>query len=162
MIFEPRSKAAMTVTTAAPPRTTRAAGFALAISAVVALMAGASAPSPFYPVLQQELGFSAPTMTGIFAVYALALLLTLLVAGSLSDHVGRRPVISAGFVVLAVSMVAFWHADSVLLLFVARIVQGVAAGLLMSTLSADSQRVLCSRGCCSTSPRLRPPSSSAR
>jgi MFS family permease len=126
----------MSVITAAPPRTRRASGFGLAIAAVVALMAGASAPSPFYPVLQAELGFSAPTMTAIFAVYALALLLTLLVAGSVSDHVGRRPVISLGFVVLAASMVVFWHADSVALLFVARVVQGIAAGLLMSTLSA--------------------------
>ncbi|MRK01934.1 MFS transporter [Aeromicrobium sp. S22] len=127
----------MTVITAARPgRTLRTYGFALAVTAVVALMVGASAPSPFYPVLEQEIGFSAATMTAIFAVYAVALLLTLLVAGSLSDHLGRKPVVSAGFVVLAVSMVAFWHADTVAVLFAARIVQGVAAGLLMSSLSA--------------------------
>ncbi|MET1038107.1 MAG: MFS transporter [Aeromicrobium sp.] len=126
----------VSATTAPPAANTRTWAFALAIAAVLALMIGASAPSPFYPVLQQELGFSAATMTGIFAVYAVALLLTLLVSGSISDHLGRRPVISAGFVVLAVSMVAFWHADSVSLLFVARIVQGAAAGLLMSSLSA--------------------------
>lgn len=133
----------MNVTTATPatrairtPRTPRTYGFSLAIAAVVAMMVGASAPSPFYPVLQVDLGFSAATMTAIFAVYAMALLLTLLVSGSLSDHIGRRPVISAGFVVLAISMVAFWHADSVTVLFVARIVQGIAAGLLMSSLSA--------------------------
>jgi MFS family permease len=127
----------MSVTTATRPvSTTRTSGFALAIAAVVAMMIGASAPSPFYPVLQQELGFSAATSTGIFAVYAVALLITLLITGSISDHVGRRPVISVGFVVLAASMVAFWHADTVTVLIVARIVQGVAAGLLMSSLSA--------------------------
>ena len=127
----------MNVTTAPPAiRSTRTYGFSLAVAAVVAMMVGASAPSPFYPVLQAELGFSAATMTAIFAVYAVALLLTLLVSGSLSDHLGRRPVISVGFIVLAISMVAFWHADSVTVLFVARIVQGIAAGLLMSSLSA--------------------------
>lgn len=127
----------MSVTTAARPVTpTRTSGFALAIAAVVAMMIGASAPSPFYPVLQQQLGFSAATSTGIFAVYAVALLITLLITGSISDHVGRRPVISVGFVVLAASMVAFWHADSVAVLITARIVQGAAAGLLMSSLSA--------------------------
>ncbi|MDX6232589.1 MAG: hypothetical protein QOH68_1573 [Nocardioidaceae bacterium] len=110
--------------------------FALGLIAIVAMMVGASAPSPFYPVLQQELGFSSATLTGIFAVYAIALLVTLLVAGSLSDHAGRRPVVSAGFALLAVSMVVFWHADSVTMLFVARIVQGAASGLLMSSLSA--------------------------
>jgi MFS family permease len=127
----------MTVTTAAPAaERTSTAGFALAVAAVVVMMAGASAPSPFYPVLQQELGFSAATMTGIFAVYAVALLVTLLLTGSLSDHLGRRPVVSCGFVVLAVSMVAFWHADSVGVLVAARIAQGAATGLLVSSMSA--------------------------
>lgn len=128
----------MSVTTldTPPTQTTRRSGFALAVAAVVAMMIGASAPSPFYPVLQTELGFSAAVMTTIFAVYAVALLVTLLVTGSISDHLGRRPVISVGFAVLAISMVVFWHADSVTLLVVARIVQGIAAGLLMSSLSA--------------------------
>lgn len=114
----------------------RGPGFVLGLVAVVAMMVGASAPSPFYPVLQAELGFSAGMMTTIFGVYALALLATLLVTGSLSDHIGRRPVLAAGFVILAVSMVGFWHADSVTLLLVSRVVQGLAAGLLMSTMTA--------------------------
>ncbi len=100
------------------------------------MMAGASAPSPFYPVLQRDIGFSSATLTGIFAVYAVALLLTLLVTGSLSDHLGRRPVVSGALALLAVSMLAFWHADSVTLLVTARIVQGVASGLLLSSLTA--------------------------
>jgi len=127
----------MTTTLDAPQvirRTTSA--FALGLFAFVAMMIGASAPSPFYPVLQQELGFSSATLTGIFAVYAIALLATLLVTGSLSDHVGRRPMISVGFAVLALSMVVFWHADSVGALFLARTGQGAASGLLMSSLSA--------------------------
>ena len=110
--------------------------FVLALASVVALMVGASAPSPFYPVLQAQIGFSAGTMTTIFGVYALTLLATLLVTGSLSDHVGRRPVLAVGFLVLALSMVGFWHADGVATLMASRAVQGVAAGLLMSTMSA--------------------------
>ena len=35
---------------------------------------GASAPSPLYVVYQQRFDFSATTLTAIFAVYALALL----------------------------------------------------------------------------------------
>ena len=94
-------------------RLPRRPAFALALATVVAMMVGASAPSPFYPVLQAEIGFSAGTMTTIFGVYALTLLATLLVTGSLSDHIGRRPVLATGFAVLAVSMVGFWHADGV-------------------------------------------------
>lgn len=111
-------------------------GFAVVVAALIALMIGASAPSPFYPVLQRDLGFSDATLTGIFAVYAVSLLATLLVTGSLSDHIGRRPVIFVGFVILALSMIVFWHADSVELLFAARSVQGMAAGLMMSAISA--------------------------
>ena len=128
----------MSVTTAAAPavQKTRAPGFVLAVAAVPAMTVGASAPSPFYPVLQQQFGFSAATSTVIFAVYAIALLATLLVTGSVSDHLGRRSVISLGFAVLAASMMVFWHADSVTELVVARVVQGIATGLLMSSLSA--------------------------
>ena len=117
-------------------RLRRGPAFVTAVGAVAALMVGASAPSPFYPVLQAQIGFSAGTMTTIFGVYALTLLATLLVTGSLSDHVGRRPVLAAGFVVLAASMVGFWHADDVTTLMLSRAVQGIAAGLLMSTVSA--------------------------
>lgn len=128
----------MTVTADTPVRAPgrHALGFVLALGALLAMMAGASAPSPFYPVLEREIGFSPATLTGIFAVYAVALLLTLLVVGSLSDHIGRRPVISVAFGLLAASMAVFWHADSVALLVWARIVQGVASGLLLSSLTA--------------------------
>ncbi|GAA0989066.1 Inner membrane transport protein YnfM [Nocardioides aquaticus] len=127
---------ATTVDAPAPVRRGHPAGFALALGAILVMMAGASAPSPFYPVLQRDIGFSSAILTGIFAVYAVALLLTLLVTGSLSDHLGRRPVVSGALALLAVSMLAFWHADSVTLLVTARIVQGVASGLLLSSLTA--------------------------
>lgn len=126
--------AASALPVAARPR--RRFGFVLAIAAQILMMAGASAPSPFYPVLAQEIGFDAIVISAVFAVYAVALLLTLLTAGSLSDHIGRRPVAVAGFLLLAGSMLLFWHADAVALLFLARILQGVASGLLISALSA--------------------------
>ena len=112
------------------------AGFVVMLAAVVAMLAGASAPSPFYPVLQADLGFGDAVLTTIFAVYVVTLLLTLLVTGGLSDHVGRRPVVVLGLAVLAVSMVGLAAADSVAMLLLARSAQGVAAGLLLSSLSA--------------------------
>lgn len=110
--------------------------FGVMLATVVAMLAGASAPSPFYPVLQERIGFSPATLTAIFAVYVVTLLVTLLVTGGLSDHVGRRPVVVGGLLVLAASMVWLSVADSVTTLLVARAVQGVAAGLLLSSLSA--------------------------
>lgn len=113
-------------------------GFPLAVAAQILMAAGASAPSPFYPVLAHDIGFDAIVISAVFAVYAGSLLLTLLTAGSLSDHIGRRPVVVAGFVLLAGSMLLFWHADAVAVLFLARILQGVASGLLLSALSATA------------------------
>lgn len=122
---------------AAPGRGIRVRfSFALAVVAQIAIMVGASAPSPFYPVLAHDIGFDAIVISAVFAVYAVSLLLTLLTAGSLSDHLGRRPVAIAGLIVLAGSMLLFWHADAVALLVFARVLQGVASGLLISTLSA--------------------------
>ncbi|PYE81399.1 MFS transporter [Pseudoroseicyclus aestuarii] len=112
------------------------AGFGLVLFALLVMMAGASAPSPFYPVLQQEFGFSPVAMTGIFAVYAVTLLITLLCTGSLSDHLGRRPVLSGAFALLSVSILIFWQAGGTGTLLLARALQGVASGLLLSTLSA--------------------------
>lgn len=111
-------------------------GFALSITSLTIMMAGASAPSPFYPVLAETIGFAPVISTVIFAIYAVTLLLTLLTAGSLSDHVGRRPVASIGLVLLAVSVFVFWQADTVALLVAARVVQGIASGLLLSAVSA--------------------------
>lgn len=118
------------------PRLTHGAGFWVGVLATFFMLVGASAPSPFYPVLQAELGYSQAISTIVFAIYAVALLAMLLVTGSLSDHIGRRPVLSAGFAVLAISMLLFWHADTLAVLLVARTVQGMATGLLLSALAA--------------------------
>jgi hypothetical protein len=112
------------------------AGFRVALAGNAIMMAGASAPSPFYPSLQQEIGFSAAMLTAIFAIYTVALLVALLITGSLSDHIGRRPAISGGFALLAISLILFWQANSLSGLMVARILQGIAAGMLLSALSA--------------------------
>jgi MFS family permease len=115
-----------------PPR---AAVYLLA-SMVVSFLAGSSAPTPLYARYQREWGFSAITTTVVFAVYALALLLALLVVGSLSDHVGRRPVLLVAVAVQAAIMVLFATAHGVPDLLVARVVQGVSTGAAIGALGA--------------------------
>src|SRR3954462_13866580 len=79
-----------------------------AMAAITVTFPAASAvPSPLYAVYQQRWGFSASTLTGVFAVYAVALLGSLLVVGALSDHVGRRPVLAAAIAGEALSLVLF-------------------------------------------------------
>lgn len=100
------------------------------------VMASSAAPSPLYPVYQASWGFSSITLTIVFAVYAVALLVALLTVGSLSDHLGRKPILLAALVMLVVSLVLFVLADGVPGLIAARIVQGLAAGTATGALSA--------------------------
>lgn len=112
------------------------AAFRLIAITTVAMMFGAAAPSPLYPVYQKLWGFSSFTLTVIFAVYVIALLAGLLTVGSLSDHVGRKPVLFGGLTVLTASMFMFAFADDVPMLIAARVLQGIAAGAITGTLSA--------------------------
>lgn len=101
------------------------------------LMIAAGAPSPLYEVYQGAWKFSAATLTVIFAVYAIALLTAFLVFGRLSDHVGRKPVIIAALLVEVAAMACFLAADSVGLLYTARILQGLATGAATGAISAS-------------------------
>ena len=108
-----------------------------AVAAILALfLAAASVPSPLYVVYQHEWGFSAVTLTIVFAVYVAGLLTALLIAGALSDHVGRRPVLALAAVGEIAALVLFLLAGGVPMLLAARLVQGVATGAAISALSA--------------------------
>ena len=114
----------------------RRASFVLLVCANVLMLATASAPSPIYPLYQERWGFSVTMLTVIFAVYVAGLLGALLTAGSLSDHLGRRPVLVAALLVAATSTAVFWAANGVGPLLIARVVQGVATGTATGTLAA--------------------------
>src|SRR5580700_5652582 len=86
-------------------RLSKTAAFYLQASLIVSFLAGSSAPTAVYALYQRAWGFSPITITIVFGTYALAVLATLLVAGSLSDFVGRRPVLLAAALVQAASMV---------------------------------------------------------
>ena len=93
-------------------------------------------PSPLYGVYQAQWRFSATTLTAVFAVYALLLLVTLLVFGSVSDYLGRRRVILAGLAMAAGACGLFLAAHGVGLLFAARALHGAAVGTATSALGA--------------------------
>lgn len=114
----------------------RRAGFAVLAIATVVLMTAASAPSPIYPIYRERFGFSVAMLTVVFAVYAGALLIALLTVGSLSDRIGRRPVLVTALLLAAASTAIFWTAAGLGALLAARIVQGLASGAAMSALAA--------------------------
>jgi MFS family permease len=62
--------------------------------------------------------------------------LSLLVAGSLSDHIGRRPVVFTALLLQAGAMLTFLLAESINGIIAARIVQGIATGMVSGALTA--------------------------
>lgn len=103
---------------------------------LLSFLAASTAPTPLYHLYQDQLQFSAAVLTLIFGVYALSLLAALLTVGSLSDHVGRKPVIFSAVVLNALAMLLFIYADSVAWLISARVLQGFATGMATAVLSA--------------------------
>jgi predicted MFS family arabinose efflux permease len=124
------------MTTATSARLPRGAGFWVLGATLLTFMFAASAPSPLYVVYQATWGFSATTLTTVFAVYAVALLVALLTVGGLSDHLGRRPVLLAALAAEAVAMILFATASGVGWLVLARAVQGLATGAATGAISA--------------------------
>ncbi|HET6336032.1 MAG TPA: MFS transporter, partial [Polyangiales bacterium] len=117
-------------------RLSKPVSFFLLASIVVSFLAGSSAPSPLYSVYQAAWGFSPITITIVFGIYAFAVLASLLTVGSLSDYIGRKPVLLVATLVQAVTMILFTTASSVSGLIVARIVQGLATGAAMGAVGA--------------------------
>ena len=113
----------------------RASLWFLAIT-LLSFLAASTAPTPLYHLYQEQMQFSAATLTLIFGVYALSLLVALLTVGSLSDYLGRKPVIFTAVVLNILAMLLFIHADSVTWLISARILQGFATGMATAVLGA--------------------------
>jgi MFS family permease len=115
---------------------TSGTAFGLLTSILVTLLASSSAPTPLYATYQARWGFSPVTVTIVFGVYAVAVLSSLLVFGALSDHVGRRPVLTAALVVQASVMLVFATASGLDVLILARVLQGLATGGAVAAIGA--------------------------
>lgn len=107
-----------------------------AVATAISFSAASSAPTPLYHLYQQSMGLSALTITVVFGAYAFAMLLSFLTVARLSDYVGRRPMILAGLTISALALILFATAGSATQLILARVVQGIATGIAMTTLGA--------------------------
>jgi predicted MFS family arabinose efflux permease len=120
----------------AKPQLGERAAFALLASAALTLLASSSVPTPLYATYQARWGFSDLTVTVIFGVYAVAVLASLLVFGSLSDHIGRRPLLLAGLGMQVPVMLLFAFAGNLDVLLAARVLQGLATGSALGAIGA--------------------------
>lgn len=114
----------------------RHAAYFLAAAIIGLALFASGTPSPLYGTYSELWGFDAVVLTLVYATYAFGVLAALLLAGRLSDEVGRRPVLIVALATLAIVTVPFMLADSVVWLFVARGIQGLATGLALSAASA--------------------------
>jgi predicted MFS family arabinose efflux permease len=104
----------------------------LAAWPVLVVFVLSNAPTPLYVVWAGSLGFSAGVLTVVFAAYIAGLLGALLVAGVVSDRVGRKPVLIPAVVLAIVACLLFATAGSVLVLAIARFLAGLAVGATVS------------------------------
>ncbi|WNM24132.1 MFS transporter [Demequina capsici] len=116
-------------------RTLPATGLSLAAASYVlaVVMMGTTMPTPLYPLYEDRFGFGSATATVLYAIYAAGVIASLVLFGTLSDVLGRRPLLLAGLVLSLASAGVFLVADHMWLLFVGRVLSGLAAGILTAT-----------------------------
>src|SRR5881409_1051244 len=91
-------------------------------------MIGGAMVFPLIPFCALKLHASATTIGMIIASFFIAQLVSAPVWGRVSDHYGRRPALLVGLSASAAAYFVFGFANSVWLLFLCRIVQGLGGG----------------------------------
>ncbi|MFD7020884.1 MFS transporter [Streptomyces sp. NPDC059928] len=121
---------------AVPVRRPGVGSLVLLASIVISLLAASSAPTPLYARYAAAWHFSSITTTVVFGVYAIAVLLSLLVFGRVSDHIGRRPVLLAALLLQTAAMGVLATAQGLDALLLGRVLQGLSTGGALGALGA--------------------------
>ncbi|MDL9979042.1 MFS transporter [Microbacterium sp. ASV49] len=128
-----------TATLILPPASRRfshAAGFWVLALVFLTEMAFCAVPTPLYAIYQQRDGFPTIVLTVIFAAYAVGVMLSLYLAGHVSDWLGRRRVILASVLINLLAAMLFLLWNDVTGLIVARFISGLGIGILTATATA--------------------------
>jgi MFS family permease len=88
-----------------------------------------AAPALAYRIYADEWHLNHTVTTGIFAIYPVVVVLTLIGVGDISDHIGRRATMLMGLGASLAGTVLFAVAPDVLWLFAARALMGIGVGL---------------------------------
>lgn len=119
-----------------PSRPRYGSGFWLAAAAFLAAMAFSTIPTPLYVLYQQRDGFSSFVVTVVFAVYAVGVIASLLLAGHVSDWMGRRRVLVPALAIEVLAAVLFLVWPALPGLIVARFISGLGIGMITATATA--------------------------
>jgi len=110
--------------------------FALVAGIIVLALFASATPSPLYADYAASWHFSTPVLTAVYAVYAFGVLTSLVLIGRLSDEIGRRPVLIGSLIALLLATGLYIAASSVVWLFAARGLQGLATGAALGAAGA--------------------------
>ncbi len=83
---------------------------------------------PILPFYVQSFGISAFGVSILFAIFSFFSFVSSPYLGALSDKIGRRPVLIISIISTAIGWIVFASAKGVFLLFLGRIIDGMAAG----------------------------------
>ena len=106
-------------------------GAYLALVALLVFTMGTSIITPLLPLYAGQFHLSNGTLTLLFATYTATVVPTMLVAGSASDRLGRKRVLLPAMLVLTCASLVFAFTESVPMLFVGRVLQGLAVGMFL-------------------------------
>jgi MFS family permease len=120
----------------ATARLSRRAGFWAIAFSFLTITAFSTAPSSLYGLYERSEHLSSLTITIVYAVYAVGVVASLMLAGHVSDWYGRRVVLLPAIAVAIVAAVVFLVWRSLAGLFAARVLTGVAVGAAVATATA--------------------------
>jgi sugar phosphate permease len=111
-------------------------GFWLIALSFLIGMAFSTVPTPLYPLYAKHDDFSLFVVTVVFAVYALGVIVSLILAGHISDWVGRKRIMIPALGIEALAAVVFIVWPELPGLIVARFVTGLGVGMMTATATA--------------------------
>ena len=111
-------------------------GFWIVAAAFLVAMAFSTIPTPLWSLYRDRDGLSTAAVTVAFAAYAAGVVISLLLAGHLSDRWGRKRLLLPALALEAVAGIMFLMRDDFPGLIAARIVTGLAVGIVTPTATA--------------------------
>ena len=108
----------------------------IAACAMLLTFAAVAVPVPLYAEYKIALGLTDADISLTMVSYLTGVLTTLFVGGSLSDALGRRPLVAAALLFGSLACALYIWLPNGAALQIARMVQGVSCGLTMSATSA--------------------------
>jgi MFS family permease len=123
-------------TPATSKRLVRCSAFVPAVISLVVVFATVGSTIPLFNIYRAEDGFTSRDIAMTVVAYSAATLVTLLVFGRLSHHVGRRPVAIASLLLLAAGALVLLEVHQIGILVTGRVLMGIGAGLASSSLTS--------------------------